>query len=145
MAVILDLHWVEDGKQSPMADKKSIDFWREVATQYKNFGTVIFELYNEPVGIDSATWQQGNATYAGYQELYDAVRNTGAKNLVICNGLQWGYDLSFVNSNFEIMGENIVYGSHPYNRVRSEFPQNFTGVINRKPIIFTEFGVNQHF
>src|SRR4051794_8731410 len=100
MAVILDLHWTQYGSQSPMANKDSIRFWQEVATQYKDFGTVIFELYNEPYGIDTNTWLYGSVDYAGYQELYNAVRKTGANNLIICGGLDYAYDLSFVNPNF---------------------------------------------
>ena len=52
MAVILDLHWTENGHQSNMANKNSIRFWKEVANEYKNFGTVLFELFNEPTNID---------------------------------------------------------------------------------------------
>jgi hypothetical protein len=146
MAVILDLHWVEDGHQSPMANKKSIDFWKEVANEYKNFGTVIFELYNEPETITKEVWLHGDTKFAGYKELYDAVRSTDAKNICIVNGVDWGYDLSFVNSQFHVEGYNIVYGSHPYNE-KGQTPQGFNpsfeGVVGTYPLIFTEFGVNE--
>lgn len=141
MAVILDLHWTEDGHQSNMANKDSLRFWKEVATEYKNFGTVLFELFNEPTGIDQNVWLNGNESYAGYQQLYNAVRSVGAENICIINGLGWGYDLSFINENFKIKGYNIVYGSHPYNR--TDLTQNFTTILGKYPIIFTEFGVNQ--
>lgn len=151
LVVILDLHWTENGHQSPMANKASLRFWKEVAQEYKGFGTVLFELYNEPVNISKHTWLHGDATYAGYQALYDAVRSTGAKNICIFNGLDYGYDLSFVNQNFEVKGTNLIYGSHPYNEKGDanymgsggSFAQNFAGVINRYPLIFTEFGVNE--
>ena len=141
MAVILDLHWTENGHQSNMANKQSIQFWKEVATDYKDFGTVIFELFNEPVNIDKNIWLKGDATYAGYQDLYNAVRNVGAQNIVLVNGIEWGYDLSFVNDSFKIDGNNIAYGSHPYNR--TSFGHNFDGVLGKFPLIFTEFGSNQ--
>ena len=83
----------------------------------------------------------GNNSYAGYQELYNAIRSTGAENICIINGLSWGYDLSFVNDQFKIDGYNIVYGSHPYNR--TSLDQNFIGVLGHYPLIFTEFGVNK--
>ncbi|EKD45549.1 MAG: Endo-beta-1,4-glucanase [uncultured bacterium] len=141
MAVILDLHWTENGHQSNMANKDSIRFWKEVANEYKNFGTVLFELFNEPTNINKNIWLNGNEQYAGYQELYDAVRATGAENICIINGLSWGYDLSFVNDHFKINGYNIVYGSHPYNRI--SFDQNFQEVLGKYPLVFTEFGVNE--
>ncbi len=151
MAVILDLHWVVNGQQSPMANPDSLQFWSEVATDYKSFGTVLFELFNEPEGIDQNTWLNGNGTYVGYQQLYNAVRATGANNICIVNGLDYGYDLSFVNDNFKLNGVNIVYGSHPYNEKGApgyqgpgkDFANNFSGVLGKFPLIFTEFGVNQ--
>jgi hypothetical protein len=142
MAVILDLHWTENGHQSNMANKDSIRFWKEVAAEYKNFGTVLFELFNEPVNIDQNSWLSGNNVYAGYQQLYDAIRSVGANNICIINGLDWGYNLSFVNDDFKINGYNIVYGSHPYNR--TTFDNNFQGVLGKYPLIFTEFGINQN-
>ncbi len=151
LVVILDLHWTEDGHQSPMANKKSIQFWKEVAQEYKQFGTVIFELFNEPYSVSKQVWLNGDTHYAGYQQLYDAVRSTGAQNICIINGLDYGYDVSFINTNFGVKGSNIVYGSHPYNEKGSSgwqgpggsFEGNFAGIINKYPIIFTEFGVNQ--
>lgn len=151
MAVILDLHWVVNGGQSPMANQDSLRFWQEVATDYKEFGTVLFELFNEPEGINQNIWLNGSSTYAGYQQLYNAVRSVGAQNVAIVNGLDWGYDLSFVNDSFKLNGINIIYGSHPYNEKGKEgytgpggsFSNNFKGVLGKYPLIFTEFGVNQ--
>jgi hypothetical protein len=150
MAVILDLHWTVNGSQSPMANQDSLKFWQQVATDYKDFGTVIFELYNEPYGIDQNTWLNGNNEYVGYQQLYNTVRATGAQNICIVNGLDYAYDLSFVNDNFKVNGTNIVYGSHPYdekgmvniNGVKV-FQPNYAGILGKYPLIFTEFGVNQ--
>ncbi len=152
MAVILDLHWVEAGHQSNMANQDSIRFWQEVAATYKDFGTVMFELYNEPVNITPDVWLNGDGNYVGYQQLHDAVRNTGADNLVIVNGTDYAYDLSFVTpEGYHVKGKNIVYGSHPYNDKGApgytgpggSFDNCYKGVLPNYPLIFTEFGGNQ--
>jgi len=168
MSVILDLHWTDEGNaingQTPMADTKSIDFWTNIASTYKNFGTVIFELYNEPFEISKDTWLNGGPydgtqpkfkgkIYVGYKQLIDAVRKAGATNLCIVNGLNWGYDLSFVGTNngkYLIQDSNVIYGSHPYSYKGLShthkgvdaplFSENFPGVLNKYPIIFTEWG-----
>lgn len=150
MAVILDLHWIESGYQTQMANQDSITFWQQVATDYASFGTVLFELYNEPYGITQDVWLNGDSSYAGYQQLYDAVRGTGAQNVCIVGGLDYGYDLSFVNPNFCVNGTNIVYCSHPYNAKGQPgyaggggtFQQNYQGILGNFPLIFTEFGCN---
>ncbi|KTD45998.1 Endoglucanase A precursor [Legionella rubrilucens] len=146
MAVIIDLHWIDKDGQDPMAFKgSSVKFWQDVARQYKDYGTVMFELFNEPV-IDKDVWLKGNATYAGYQELVDAIRAAGANNICIVNGTAWGFDLSFVNAgdnyHYAIKGENIVYGSHPYQRPYEQISASLQGVIGKYPVIFTEFGDN---
>jgi aryl-phospho-beta-D-glucosidase BglC (GH1 family) len=148
MAVILDLHRLVhtiDGPEMANADSKR--FWAEVATEYKDFGTVLFELFNEPHDIDQNTWLKGNQDCAGYQQLYDAVRGTGAKNICLVSGLDWAYDLSFVNDNFRVAGDNIIYCSHPYypkGNTEGKFSpaSNFAGVLGKFPVIFTEFGCN---
>lgn len=161
MAVILDLHWLTQN-QSPMADQNSLTFWTQVAQDYKNFGTVIFELYNEPEGFtDSNIWLNGGTvtdpnsgnsyTAVGYQALYNAVRAADANNLVIVNGMNYGYDLSFVTASFQIQpynGQplNIIYGSHPYDKSGVDetnpttLDENLSYVLANYPVIFTEFG-----
>lgn len=146
IAVILDLHWTEDGHQSPMANKNSVKFWQEIASQYKDFGTVIFELFNEPYSISPDVWLTGDANYAGYQELLDAVRKVGANNLCLVNGLDYGFDLSFINEKYHLKGENVIYGSHPYDEKGQKdgsFSPNFGDVVGKYPLFFTEFGTNE--
>ncbi|MDP1880620.1 MAG: cellulase family glycosylhydrolase [Parachlamydiaceae bacterium] len=150
MAVILDLHWTNAGYQSPMANQDSITFWQEVATDYQDFGTVLFELFNEPYNITTNVWLNGDGVFAGYQQLYDAVRGTGAQNICIVGGLDYAYDLSFVSPSFCVTGTNIVYCSHPYNLKGQPgytgpggtFDQNYQGIIGNFPLIFTEFGTH---
>lgn len=151
MAVILDLHWTTTSGQTPMADLDSPKFWTDVATTYASFGTVLFELYNEPNSISQQVWLQGDGvSYSGYQQLYDAVRQTGAQNICIVGGLDYAYQLDFVSTSFGVKGSNIVYCSHPYNSkgqpgytgAGGPFASNFAGILGTYPLIFTEFGGN---
>ena len=62
---------------------------------------MLFELYNEPHDVSWRVWKSGGdagdgCQAVGMQQLYDAVRATGAENLVIIGGLDWAYDLSGV-------------------------------------------------
>lgn len=130
MAVVLDLHWSMDGNPIPglpsttagqreMADADSITFWQQVAEKYKDDGRVMFELYNEPFVGDIGVWRNGNLNsggpYAGMQQLYDAVRGTGAHNVVMIGGIDFAYDLSALSQPANrITGYNISYVTHPY-------------------------------
>src|SRR5437667_4058710 len=119
--VMLDLQWTNAGGQSPgagdawsMPDQDSITFWQQVATIYKNYRNVLFEIYNEPhIARDNwSCWRNGcqvindyagstchdHARYTyqgmGMQTLLDTIRHTGANNLVVAAGVNWGFDLS---------------------------------------------------
>jgi hypothetical protein len=165
MDVILDLHWSDrgvlggcnpmNGCQQLMPDANSLTFWSEVATHYRFDGRVMFELYNEPHDVDWNVWRNGGPTFEGWQAvgmqpLYDAVRATGAENIVVIGGLNWAYDLSGVPAN-RIAGHNIVYATHPYTdtggftRPPSDWGRAFGFLTATDPVIATEFGVLQDF
>jgi len=154
MDVILDLHWSDKGDlsnkapgQQRMADSNSINFWKEVATAYKSDPNVVFELYNEPHDVSWQVWLNGGDSgdgfqAAGMQQLYDAVRSTGAENLVIVGGLNWGYDLSGV-ANYPVKGYGIIYNTHPYNyggKQPSDWNSGFGYLTPTYPVIATDFG-----
>lgn len=153
--VILDLHWSDRGDlgnqgpgQQRMADANSITFWSQVAAKYKGDGRVIFELYNEPHDVGWDVWLNGGAsgdgfTAAGMQQLYDAVREAGADNLVVAGGLDWAYDLTGVPAH-RIQGYNIAYATHPYKQGPEKDPTQWAtywgSLAATDPVIVTEFG-----
>jgi hypothetical protein len=154
--VILDLHWSDRGEvgscpsscQQLMADANSVRFWSELATRYGQDGRVAFELYNEPHDVSWEVWLRGGDTGQGWravgmQDLYDAVRATGANNLVIAGGLDWAYDLTGVPSHL-IDGYNVLYATHPYNNASQRMPpswESYWGFLAQtQAVIVTEFG-----
>ncbi len=113
LAVILDLHWSAPGaqralEQQPMPNRDhSVEFWRQVATTFKGHSSVVFDLFNEPIpdnNRDTAEawrcWRDGgtcaglNYQAAGMQELVNAVRGTGATNVIMLGGVQYAARLS---------------------------------------------------
>jgi endoglucanase len=113
----------ESATQNQMADAdNSVAFWTAIATAFKGNPNVIFDLFNEPyfdnvvapAGIsgtgvawsillnggtnklfyaDNTTFSQ-NWTSAGMQDMLDAVRATGATNVVMTAGVSWAQDTS---------------------------------------------------
>ncbi len=129
--------------QQPMADEDhSITFWKSVATTFAANSSVMFDLYNEPFiysnyfqnsgenawscwlhGCSLNQYLSGGHPYtrnyswraAGMQELIDAVRSTGASNVVIVNGLNWANDDSgWLGHQPQDPGGNLVAGWHEY-------------------------------
>jgi len=137
-----------------MPNMKSIDFWKDVAARYANDPAVFFDLYNEPHDVSWNVWKFGGrvttrlmveATYnsPGMQGLLDVVRTTGAENIVIAGGLEWGYDLRGIPEYaLDDPYGNIVYGTHiyPWKSNEEDWDGRVGHVIGKYPILVGEVG-----
>lgn len=140
---IIDLHFIGDigidrGLQMPDIRSPSNDFalafWQQVAAYFKDTPHVIFEIFNEPAGISAADWR------ASAQVLVDAIRSTGADQLIIVGGTEYSRDLSWVLEE-PIHGANIVYAAHIYPaHSRYSWDRWFGDVAEKYPVVVTEWG-----
>lgn len=95
------------------------DLWRKLALEFKDDKTAIFGLMNEPNGISAPDW--ANAA----QGAINAIRKTGAKNLILVPGTaytgahSWHSD-SYGVSNAKALkivkdpGNNLAFEAHQY-------------------------------
>lgn len=105
--VVLDLHVAAPGARQatgiiPMPDAEHApEFWRGVATAYREDHAVLFDLYNEPHHVDWRCWEWGCTVHdprvgayraAGMRELVAAVRSTGAEQPLMLGGIGWARD-----------------------------------------------------
>jgi hypothetical protein len=173
--VILDLHW-SDGAyngpgcgssqalcQKPMPDAaESVPFWSSVARTFKGNDAVIFDLFNEPhpgsiLGNESASWKcwrnGGSACpgfqykVAGMQTLVNAVRATGANNMIMLGGLFFANDLSeWLRYEPKDPDHNLTASWHSYNTSHCNNQQCWASevgpVIAKVPVIAGEIGEN---
>jgi endoglucanase len=165
--VILDLQWSDAGGQSlqaggpwAMPDADSVTFWQQMAGIYGSYSNVLFELFNEPHPQQWSCWAAActitDTSYSddchctktftfnsvGMQALVNAVRGTGANNLVLVAGMVWGYDLSQI-TKYPITGSNVVYDTHPYpygGKEPSTWDAAFGTVSTHYPVISAESG-----
>ncbi|MCX6367122.1 MAG: cellulase family glycosylhydrolase [Armatimonadetes bacterium] len=161
---LLDLHWSNGGKwgenigQHCMPDDLSVLFWKDLAKRYANHPAVLFDLYNEPHDVSWEIWKSGgmveernddpkrglHLTYhtPGMQALLDTVRATGAKNVVVAGGLDWGYDLSGVLKGHALRdpnGNGILYGTHIYPW-KKDWDTHVTPVAQKHAVFVGEVG-----
>jgi hypothetical protein len=159
--VLLDLHRFRAPRE------EHVEFWRDAAAKYKNHPAVLFDLFNEPHGISWEVWRDGgfvaekrkpadedaflteeekkkNAAgfdSPGMQALVDAVRKTGAKNIVLVGGLDWAYDLSGVADHpiDQRGGNGLIYSTHIYPW-KSDWKGKVLCVADKHPILVGEVG-----
>ena len=164
---ILDLHWTAPGAtlatgQQPMPDSDhSVTFWSSVAGVFRGNRNVVLELFNEPWpdnnnDSDAAwtCWQSGgncpSISYpvAGMQSLVTAVRDAGAKNLLLLGGVQYSNALSqwVAHKPADPLGNLAaawhVYLANPCSDATC-WDQTAGLVVQSFPIVSTEIGDDQ--
>jgi hypothetical protein len=165
IAVVANLHFSAPGTeratgQQPMADRDhSPAFWRSVAERFKDNSAVLFEPYNEPYPEGGATsaaawtcWRDGGAcpgvpfAAAGMQELVDVIRATGAPNVIVLTGLNYGSQLDGWLQYRPVDPLNqLVAGWHSYGdgldcQVQACWSTVLADVLTHAPILATEIG-----
>lgn len=169
--VILDLHWSDAGVWGTnigahnLPDKNSIEFWRDLAPVFKDNPAVLYELYNEAANVTWEQWFNGGrvteidpntkATVAyeavGMRALLDAIRATGARNLVVATVNNHGWDVSGILDGHQLSdprGNGVIYGVKCYPRAVPEsgretiaqWTSRIESFARRFPIFVSEFG-----
>ncbi|WP_152648849.1 cellulase family glycosylhydrolase [Streptacidiphilus anmyonensis] len=174
--VILDLHWTDGAYtgnssgcsgatavcQKPMPDAAgAVPFWTSVATTFKGDDAVVFDLFNEPypdraTGSETSAWEcwlNGGTcpgigyTVAGMQSLDNAVRGTGATNVVMLGGLAYSNDLTqwLAYEPHDPTG-NVAASWHSYNfnacSSSSCWNAQIAPVAAKVPLVTGELGEN---
>lgn len=160
--VLIDLHRF----RAPTDDH--VKFWKEIAAKYKNHPAILFDLFNEAHDISWEVWRDGGMVddksrpadedaflsaeekakavkgfrSPGMQGLVNAVRETGARNIVVVGGLDWAYDLSGVAKGFTIAdkgGNGLIYSTHIYPW-KNNWRDKVLVVADKYPILVGEVG-----
>ncbi len=149
---------------------EQLEFWKDVATKYKNHPAVLFDIINEPHGITWVVWRNGgfveekkkkevdesaflseeekraNEGYdsPGMQKLVEVIRATGAKNVIIAGGLDWAYDLTGILDGYALedeSGNGIMYSTHVYPW-KKDWQKSFLDAAAKYPIFVGEVGAD---
>jgi endoglucanase len=107
-------------------------FWTSVASMFKGNNAVVFDLFNEPyhdwasLMLDKAgawrCWRDGGNCFgigypvAGFQTLVNAVRATGATNVIQLSGLRYANDMrQWLSYRPTDPTGNLTAAAHVYN------------------------------
>jgi len=150
--------------QKPMPNAQLTPmFWSQVATAFKGNNAVIFDLFNEPFpdfannfSNPTAAWtclrDGGTCTGIGYQvagmqSLVNAIRATGATNIIMSAGIAFTNDLSQWQAFKPTDPTGNLIGSwHSYNFnacvTQSCWDSTIGSVARQTPVMIGEIGQN---
>eukprot|EP00658_Telonema_sp_P-2_P071166 TRINITY_DN60477_c0_g1_i2.p1 TRINITY_DN60477_c0_g1~~TRINITY_DN60477_c0_g1_i2.p1 ORF type:complete len:345 (+),score=59.38 TRINITY_DN60477_c0_g1_i2:141-1175(+) len=134
------------------------DFWRDVASTFKNNSGVMFYLFNEPYALDNdagwACWRDGGQAcdgqfpfqVAGMQSLVNVIRaEAGANNVIVIDGVEVANSLTrFAEYLPQDPLKQIVASMHMYKGQVNANPAYWDAVVSglaqKLPVIAGEFG-----
>jgi endoglucanase len=147
--------------QKPMPDAKyAPQFWAGVANAFKGNDAVVFDLFNEPYPEIATDWNKTPAwqclrdggmctgiayEVAGMQDLVDAVRGTGATNILMIGGLEWANDMrEWLTYKPADPLNNLAASWHAYSNnacaTESCWDSQVAPIAQQVPIVLGEFG-----
>ncbi|MBP3502449.1 MAG: cellulase family glycosylhydrolase [Clostridia bacterium] len=137
--VIIDWHILQDNNPN-MYKSEAINFFKEMATEYKDNENILYEICNEPNG--NVTWEKDIKPYA--EEVISEIRKIDVNSIIIVGTPQWSQDVDIVADN-RIQGySNIMYTLHFYSATHKDnLRLKMESAIEKGiPIFVTEFGIS---
>jgi len=150
--------------QKPMPDASgAVPFWKSVARTFNSNDAVVFDMFNEPYPEQADhnnyaegwnCWQHGGSAcvgipyqVAGMQTLVNAVRSTGANNVIMLGGLEWSNNLTGWLSHEPVDPDhNLAASWHSYNfnacSTKACWNSQIAPVAAKVPLIAGEIGEN---
>lgn len=158
------------GNQYPLPDnKQDVQFWKDLASTYKDEPNVMFDLFSEPHNLQNQNelpwplWMNGgkitvtadpngfppythNGTYTaiGMPVLARIVRQIASNTLIFLAGVSYAADLSGIANGYNADDvANVVYSTHPFyytTKPPSIWPSTIGVAAKSHAVMALEFG-----
>ena len=141
------------GDSHAQPSEATIRDWQTLTSLFNGDQNVMYEIFNEPQNRPTpdgwAVWRNGGppernqgTPAVGHQRVLEAIRATGATNVVIADAGQFGQRLDGIPLLHDPLGQ-VAYGVHPYLTHTLRFPQDwepgFGFLRTQYPVIATEW------
>ena len=141
------------GDSHAQPSEATIRDWQTLTALFNGDQHVMYEIFNEPQNRPNpdgwAVWRDGGppernqgTPAVGHQRVLEAIRATGATNVVIADAGQFGQRLDGIPLLHDPLGQ-VAYGVHPYLTHTLRFPQDwepgFGFLRTQYPVIATEW------
>lgn len=144
------------GSSHAQPSAATIRDWQTLTGRFNGDLDVIYEMFNEPQNHATpdgwAVWRDGGPSArnqgtpaVGHQAVLDAIRASGAGNVVVADAGQFGQRLDGIPLVHDPLGQ-VAYGVHPYLTAILREPANwepsFGFLASQFPVVATEWIAN---
>ena len=135
MYVLIDWHILSDGDPNRYIEESKL-FFAEMAGRFADYNNVLYEICNEPNGVDWPTVK----SYA--EQVIAVIRDKDPDSVIIVGNPGWSTDLRSVASDPLDCG-NVLYTLHFYAATHGQELRDMTEELSRNglPIFVSEYGV----
>lgn len=135
MYVLIDWHILSDGDPNKYIDEAE-RFFAEMAETYRDHDNVLYEICNEPNGVD---W---SAVKAYAARIIPVIREKDPDSVIIVGNPDWSKDLMSVAAD-PLPFDNLLYTLHFYAATHGQEYRDMTETLSKAglPIFVSEFGV----
>lgn len=135
MYVIIDWHILSDGDPNTYLDEAKA-FFAEMAQMYRDHNHVLYEICNEPNGVDWAAVKR----YA--EQIIPVIREKDPDAVIVVGDPDWSKDLYSVQ-NDPLAFDNLLYTLHFYAASHGQEYRDMTEAVcsSGLPVFVTEFGI----
>ncbi|MBR5094773.1 MAG: glycoside hydrolase family 5 protein [Oscillospiraceae bacterium] len=135
MYVLIDWHILSDGDPNTYADEAE-GFFAAMAERFKDYDNVIYEICNEPNGVDWPAVKR----YA--ERIVPVIREKDPRALIVVGDPAWSSDLRSVAAD-PLPYEDILYTFHFYAATHGQEQRDMLEEVSRAglPVFVTEYGV----
>ena len=136
--VIVDWHILSDNNPN-LYKTEAIEFFKEIASAYKDNENIIYEICNEPNG--DVTWEKDIKPYA--EDVIKEIRQIDTDSIIICGTPTWSQDVDVVAKNPIEGYDNIMYALHFYAATYKESLRKKAqqAIDSELPIFVSEFSI----
>lgn len=135
MYAVIDWHILSDGDPTVHVDEAK-QFFSETAEKYCDYNNVLYEICNEPNGVD---WQ----TVREYAlQVIPVIREKDPDSVIIVGNPDWSKDLYSVTAD-PLDFDNIMYTLHFYSATHGQDVRDMVEEVSQRglPVFVSEFGV----
>src|SRR5262249_9844770 len=100
-------------QDAPLPTAVTATFWRDCAQRLHDRPALIFDLFNEPSALN-LSGDRWRAWQSAMQASVDAIRSTGATQLVAAASFQDSFEFQGFTTASAIRDASVIYEVHPF-------------------------------